>query len=174
MAELRETLVALPPWHGDIYRRHQLVWRAMNGITRVGTSFVFAAVSEHMVAVRSDRIERGAISTLAEGQLRTQLVAARREGTRMTSIQADEMHDWAAVLLSAHGMSLRRLEVLSSSIAAGRKRDRTTGEEMAIRLPIKEVLLDVEIQHPAKANLAWAHGIGRGKRFGFGMLQRAN
>lgn len=174
MGALREALVALPLTHGDIYRRHQLVWRAMHGLVRDGRSFIFASVSDHMVAVRSEQLERGEPSSLTDGWLRVQVVAARRDGQRMMAIESRQMEGWATALLIPHGLSVRRVEVLGDLVASGCKRDPATGKDLTIRLPVKDMLLDVAIDHRAKANLAWANGVGRGKRFGFGMLRRAN
>ena len=173
MGELRETLVALPSTHGDIYRRHQLVWRAMHGLVHTGQSFIFTSVSDHMVAVRSERLERGELSALSEGLMRVQLVAARRDGQRMRPIANAHMDDWVADLMALHGLRVHRVTVLADFMAAGSKRDAASGKTLAIQLPVKNVLIETTIEHRAKAALAWANGVGRGKRFGFGMLQRA-
>jgi len=173
MDGLREILVALPHSRGDIYRRHQLVWRAMHGRARQGSAFLFAEVSPHLVRVRSSCLERGSPSSLAEGIHRLQLVTARRDGLRMTVIPDADVTEWVSALLDQHGLRTCHVELRGSSIVTGIKRDRITGKEMNIQLPVKDLLIDVSISHRAKANLAWAHGIGRGKRFGFGMLQRA-
>lgn len=173
MGSLKETLVALPPWKGDIYRRHQLVWRAMHGHPKGDRSFIFAEVSPSIVCVRSACLERGTPSGLVDGALRVDLVAARRSGQRMIALTDNETPEWASELLSQHGLQATRVTIIGSEMAAGRKLYKTSGETLAIQLPIKSLVLEVSIDQRAKANLAWAHGIGRGKRFGFGMLRRA-
>lgn len=174
--ELREMLVALPGAVGtDIYRRHQWVWRAMHAHAQHGSAFVFGAVSERLLCVRSDRLPRGAPSALTDGRHRLAVVAARRGGQRMKPVEASAAGDWVTALLWQHGMRVDGLQVLAQWTARGEKPGPSGGGSgMLIALPIVEVTMNVQIVQRVKAMAAWSQGIGRGKRFGFGMLQRAS
>lgn len=100
------------------------------------------------------------------------LVAARRDGARMTAIEDDRIEEWVSTLFVSHGLLIERLHSVGPlGSACGAKRDRRTGHTLEIRLPVRAFEMDVTIAHGARANLAWGRGIGRGKRFGFGMLQ---
>lgn len=173
MDAVREILIALPPTHGDIYRRHQLVWRAMQAHASHGRDFVFAAESDHLVRVRSACLDRGTISTVRDGMLRVDLVTAVRFGSKIEPVEHGDMAGWTEALLAQHGFRAQTIEVLRGDVARGRKAQRDTGATLMIALPVRTVQVDVRIEHHGKAALAWERGIGRGKRFGFGMLQAA-
>lgn len=65
------------------------------------------------------------------------------------------------------------VNVMSTGDAGGRKRDAKTGAVLDIRLPVVHIEFDATLQDQGKAQLAWRRGIGRGKRFGLGMLRKA-
>lgn len=174
MEGLREVLVVVPPCADDIYARHQHVWQAMQGRAHHGRAFIFAAVSPHLVRVRSACLERGDDSVLADGQLRVSLVTAHRSPDgRMVAVEDRNMPTWTRALLARHGLRVEAVNIMGSAVARGVKLDEASGLPLNIELPVRDVNLTVSIQNRGKANLAWAYGIGRGKRFGYGMLQRA-
>lgn len=172
---LREIRIALPEHADDIYRRHQLVWRAVHGHVGSGRDFLFTAIGSHQALVRSEALPRGAASELREGLLMAALVTSvRTNGTGDGDMLPEAMlGEWLTQLVSENGFRLNRYTVLTEGTVRGRKIDPSTGRTLAIRLPVREIQLDVTIQHTAKANLAWKNGLGRAKRFGYGMLRHA-
>lgn len=170
MSGTKEILIALPEHGDDIYRRHQLVWRAMHGNVTSGRGFIFQAVGAHLARVRSDTLERGMATQAREGWLTVTLVASARIPSVATPLKDDDLPGYLDQLMTGHGYELLSCQFTDSWPARGRKRDRETGRVHAIELPTREITMNVRITHPAKAELAWQYGIGRGKRFGFGML----
>ena len=170
--ELREILVSLPGAPADIYRRHQLVWRAMHNCTRPGSRFLFAAVSPHLVRVRG-AIDRGRPAVLSDGDIRVDLVVASRHGNSMRALEDSELPGWTRRLMQVHGYAVTDVTTLARGEALGRKLDKSTGQTLEIRLPVASLHLKTRIENRARADLAWSHGIGRGRRFGYGMMFRA-
>ena len=164
-------LIALPDSGGDLYKQHQLVWSAMHPYTRQGKDFVFGMVSPRLAKVRSTRLPRGAITIPRDGKMEVTLVTSRRNGSLMTALDEAETKLMAKALLFENGFEVDSVEVAWQQSVAGIKIDRETGYNRKIVLPVSHLSLGVRITHRARANLAWRNGIGRGKRFGFGMLQ---
>lgn len=110
---------------------------------------------------------------MIEGRLKIEIVTAKRDGQRMMALPAESVPAWFEALLQGHGIEACRIGEVRRDIVRGRKTDRHTGTPLEIQLPVSEIHFDAVIVHRAKANLAWAYGVGRGKRFGFGMLRVA-
>lgn len=170
----REVHLALPAHGGDIYRRHQLVWRAMHARASTGREFIFRPVGDHLVVVRSEALERGCSTHVVDGRLMVSMVASARVPSVAAPLSDEALPRYLDELLTSHGFQLLSCHSTASYPVRGRKVDRETGQRHAIELPIRDVVVDVRITHRAKAELAWRLGIGRGKRFGFGMLVAAH
>lgn len=168
----REVMVALPDTGGDIYRQHQHVWKAMHGDFRHGREFVYSMLSPHLALVRSTRLSRGVTSVLPEHSMKATLVTAAQTPAGLRRLDRDEARGMVASLLHRHGIMAARIEISSQRMATGCKVDRVTGRRHVIAVPISDVIFDARVHQPALAQLAWRDGIGRGKRFGFGMLQK--
>lgn len=168
----REILVALPDVGGDIYRQHQHVWTVMHGkAKRGGSSFCYAMRSPHLAVVRSHLLDHGAVSSIAERPMRASIVTARQTASGLQALSAAEAPLRVQELLATHGIVTADVAVLEQSSLTGCKCDRETGQSMRIVLPVSVVQFVPRFSNAAKAHLAWRDGIGRGKRFGCGMLQ---
>lgn len=168
----REILVAVPDVGGDIYRQHQHVWTVMHGkARRGGSSFCYVMRSPHLAVVRSHLLDHGTVSTLAERPMRASLITAKQTASGLQALSAGEARLRVQELLAAHGIATADVAVLEQRTLTGCKRDRVTGQAMRIALPVSAVQFVPRFSDAAKAHLAWRDGIGRGKRFGCGMLQ---
>lgn len=85
----------------------------------------------------------------------------------------DELATWAESKLKRSGVRPGRLCVVSYCVQRGNKIDRATGRHHRITLPVVRVSFDLEVEDEALVDLAWSEGIGRGRRFGLGMLCKA-
>ena len=85
----------------------------------------------------------------------------------------DELPAWAEAKLRRSGLRPSRVRVERYGVQHGNKIDRATGQDHRITLPVARVSFDLEIGDEVLANLAWLEGIGRGRRFGLGMLCKA-
>ncbi len=169
MSVVREMRVALPDHAGDIYRRHQLVWEIMHGRARTGSSFVFAMLSPRTALLRSDRIERGTPAVPREGWTVVSIVTALRMPDGSPAMANQEAETYIAGLMLRHGVSVDHLKVSPTRDAVGVKP--RLGSNGRIVLPVRDVLMEVRIADQAHAEAAWRAGVGRGKRFGYGMLR---
>lgn len=169
---LREMTLAIPPHGEDIYRRHQLVWRAMHRKAGSGQDFLFAAQSANVMLIRSDRLHQGVESQLREGALTVSVVAETRMGNVGKAVSDQTLPEWMERMMDNHGFRLQGMQSSELYYANGLKMD---GEKpLAILLAIRDIRMDVGITHRGKAQRAWQMGIGRGKRFGYGMLRPAH
>lgn len=173
MDNAREIMIAVPPYHGDIYRLHQLAWRAMHPYARKGDEFIFASRSPSTIIVRSIKLSRGKETRATEGPMQVCLVATTRSGQILRPLDVQSAPDWLSHLLIEVGIKATNIQVVESSRARGKKRDPITGCVLDIELPVMQIRFDATLQDQGKAQLAWQRGIGRGKRFGFGMLRHA-
>lgn len=167
----REILVALPGATGDIYRQHQMVWDVIQYDVQRGRDFIYAMTSPHLARVRSPHLARGTVSAMRDGPMIIDLVTAKRNGQRMSALASDEAIATAITLLKEGGIRAQQVEILEQANATGTKHDRHTGRAMTIALPVSRISFHATTMHQAKANLAWINGIGRAKRFGYGMLR---
>lgn len=173
---MREILVALPGDTDDIYCRHQQVWSAMSDVAQRGQDFLYAMVSSRLARVRSAKLDRGTVSEARAGAMALTVVAGRRldNSDRLTPLTEAEIAAWLSSLLPGHGLAVGNLVVERVGTAHGIKVDRSVAEprQMRIWLPFAHVRFDAAITNPALAALAWRDGVGRGRRFGFGMLRQ--
>lgn len=170
---MREILIATPEEAIDIYRQHQQVWEHAQRAAMPGVrpTFLFRA-ERGLIRVRSPDFARGTLRRfLPEVPAYLDLAAIiQSEEGRELSVPSDDLPAWAQRKLAAAGFDVLKLSVIDVACRAGEKMDRLTGRRHSIALPVASLKLDLAISDEAKAKAAWATGIGRGRRFGLGML----
>lgn len=169
----REIHLALPDPALDMYRLHQLVWEAVKQKTppRVRPRFLYARVSPRLAVIRSTYFDRGRATRWSEGKLRATLVTSKTglHDRRMYGLTGeDALHKVRASMLS-HGIEVLDAQIERQYELVGMK----SKESRWIVLPVSDVVLTARALNSAKADLAWVNGIGRGKRFGCGMIRHA-
>lgn len=168
----REILVGLPEHGNDIYRRHQLVWQAVRDKVSHGHQYIWACQGERLATIRSLHFAGGSPSPVLDGPLQLDLVAAARQGQRLKSIDRRRLPEFVEQLLERHGFQAQTIAVKATGLALGSKLDRLSLRRLDITLPVAYLELCVAVRRNGLAALAWQQGMGRGKRFGFGMLRR--
>lgn len=168
----REIMVAIPGLPDDLYRMHQCIWQHAEQASKRGVRPTFLyRVDDGLVRVRSVDFARGTVKSFRAGPCRLDL-AAVIQGSDGTSraVSADDLQAWAVSKISQAGFEVRSLQVLDYRMNHGSKLDKITGRRHRISLPVARLALDLGITDPQKALSAWEDGIGRGRRFGLGML----
>ena len=164
--------LALPGDTDDLYVRHQQVWAALRTQVREGRDFLYRMVSPRVVLVRSPLLTRGTVvSDVPPATVELDVVASDRVDRNKERAVARELIDsWTARLLLLHGLQAARVEVVRHGTAAGAKLARGADAGHLIRFGVATVRADVRVLDPSLARRAWRYGVGRGRRFGFGML----
>lgn len=167
----RELFVALPNTGGDIYVQHQKVWEAMAPhMDRAGHGhFLYVMTSPRLALVRSTHLARGKLTTMPDAMLRMTVVTARQVEGRLLRLDRTQAFDKIRLMLDEHGIYPEQLAIDRQYDLAGNK----AKEQRKITLPVSEIRFMPRLLNRAKAHLAWRDGIGRGKRFGCGMLRIA-
>lgn len=172
-ARVREILIATPEDSLDLYRIHQQVWEHAQRAARPGVrpTFLFRA-EPGVVRVRSSDFARGVERRFLPGvDTFLEVAAVVQSGDRRElPIAHVDLPAWARDKMTAAGFEVQQLEVLGYGPRAGLKMDRLTGRRHNIVLPVASLQLRLDIADPDKASCAWRDGIGRGRRFGLGML----
>lgn len=171
MIGTREMLIAMPPCGDDIYRMHQQVWSVVAPHTRGRNAFLYAFEAPGVVRVRSRDLPSGCDRVVpVEGHATIDLVAV--EGHDQSRALAHErMAPWVASHVLDAGLDIVGALDLSLSMARGRKLDRHSGRTHHIRLPVVQARFKYRIVDNRLAARALHEGIGRNRRFGFGMLR---
>jgi len=166
-AHATEIVLAVPPSMRDMYQLHQAVWDHVDRsqavrhrpviLYRQDQGMVRVRVSDCAIMYGRGRPDR---ASFAEGhamdwQMR---LALWRDLTQSRDIKARIME-----MLERAGVEVQFLR-FRKGMSEGRKRHHL------IRLPVADVEAHVRISDPIKARHAWVHGLGRGRRFGFGMI----
>lgn len=169
--ECREIHVALPDTGGDIYLQHQKVWEVMASHIdrRRRESFIYAMRSPRMAHVRSAYLLRGHPAAMPASPLCMTLVTAKQVDGRLVALRGQAAFDKVRALLTEHGIYPEQLAIDEQFELIGFK----AKQQRRIALPVSHIRFVPRISNPAKAHLAWCDGIGRGKRFGCGMLRVA-
>lgn len=175
----REVLVAVPGDSADIYLRHQQVWQAlhlcgaMTGMRiECGADFVFCREAEQLYRVRSERLAArlGRPVRLARaGRFAIDVVAARGS-SQGEPVPAERVPAWFAELARGHGLAVE-VERCALRWERGIKHDRRQARALRIAHPVAAIAGRYEVANELLAAQAYAAGIGRGKRFGFGMFR---
>lgn len=174
-APVREILIAAPDVPPDLYQLHQQVWEHAQRAARSGVrpTFLFRA-DKGLIRVRSADFARGMERSFrpgADASLDLAAVLQCSDGRELAVAHAD-LPTWAADKLSAAGFDVLALEVVAYDMRSGLKMDRATGRRHRITLPVASLRLRLAIADQDKALCAWREGLGRGRRFGLGMLSQ--
>lgn len=169
---VREILVALPGLPPDLYRMHQCVWEHAMRAVKPGTRPTFLyRVEDGIVRIRSQDFTRGTVREFRAGSCRLDIAAV------IQSVNGDErpvprgdLEDWVEKKLGHSGFRTKGLEISSFDLQEGCKCEKATGRLHRIVLPVARIRLDLEVEQPELSSKAWRDGIGRGRRFGLGML----
>ena len=162
-----ELLLAVPAAQQELYALHQAVWdrviraqaihhaptilyRRDKGLTRVRVSGC---------AIHGGQPTKACFRENDVVSLEVRLVVSRDGRPVHPDIARARVRD----LVERSGMELMKAE-FRCLLASGRKKD------MLIELGVADVAAKVRIRQPQAVAHAWRHGIGRGKRFGFGMM----
>lgn len=178
----REVLVAVPGNQEDLYLRHQQVWDAAG--RRFGARAGFNTVHEFLFRRESPQIYRLRSSTFQPAG--AQAVALPTSGTsyrfdielvamrgsdHSEPVHPPHLNDWVESLLGRNGFKVSAFSSNSLAWHRGVKqiKDRP-GSSMRIAYQIARVAGTLSVSDTALAQAAFTSGIGRGRRFGFGML----
>jgi hypothetical protein len=168
---MREILIALPDLPLDLYRMHQCVWDHASRAARPGVRPVFLyRVQDGIVRVRSRDFARGTVREFRAGCCSLDVAAVVQSPDGERAVAHADLAGWASKKLAQAGFRTKGLEVVSYEFQHGEKRDRQSGRCHRIALPIARLYLDLEVENKDRATAAWHNGIGRGRRFGLGML----
>lgn len=162
-----ELLIAVPSDQKDLYVLHQKVWDQVSRSQAVQHRPTILYRRDHgMVRVRvTDCAMRGGLpSKVAFKQDECRSLSVRMALSRTgRTMRPDQALERARDLLERNGMKLVDCDIDCWT-------DRGIKKGMCIDLGIADVRGKVRIEQPELAASAWRNGIGRGKRFGFGML----
>lgn len=170
-AHAQELLLAAPQGSADdIYLSHQAVWQATSHQRAVASrpALVYR-VDDGMIRVRvSDCAMRGTKpvkADLAGGDVLA--LKVRLALWLQVPYRTEQAHIEQRIhaLLEQAGLHLLDF-AYRTGIACGRK----VKQSSFIELPVASIEGRVRVMQPEKAIAAWVNGIGKGKRFGFGML----
>lgn len=170
-----ELMLAVPLQMTDIYDVHQRVWEEVSRVQAVDhRPVILYRHDPGLIRVRitdcalSFRAARPVRVTLESGQM--MVVRARVALWRSVPRHAScgkvlqRVHE----LLAGAGLGAHPGDIhVETSVVNGRKHKRGGCE---IELPVVSLKAQVQVREPANAMAAWSGGMGRGRRFGFGML----
>ena len=170
----REVLIALPDCETDIYRVHQLVWNhvARAAKSRTTTPSFIYRIDGGMIRVRSYDLP-GAIAPLptpaTEGHTNIRLDLAAVQGTNHDEpIAPERLEQWCTNKLAAAGFGVDAIAIEEYETRSGTKVE--CGRIHKIQIPVVRVRAKLKVVDIRSCETAWVRGIGRGKRFGLGML----
>lgn len=171
-AHAQELMVACPNTgdEQDLYLMHQTVWSITERqqevrhvptlLYREDAGVIRVRVSD--CAMRGTKPVGVSLALGAEMEVRVKLALWRTVPHR---VQPGQIEHRVRQLLCGAGLTC--LNVQSSQYVA---RGYKSSLNAAIALPIANVSGNVRVENAALAANAWTQGVGRGKRFGFGML----
>lgn len=174
MKSAQELILAAPlQMSEDIYDVHQMVWARLASMNGIGQN--------------SQGFRPNFIYRVESGMIKVRITDAPVNAARPVSMMREHMAKatvslalWRdlAVPRSANEVRARIIDLLFESglhvqsmrytlrVAKGHKK---RGNQ-AIALPVADVKANVLVDNATLAYQAWRDGIGRGKRFGFGLL----
>lgn len=166
--------VVVPGGSSDLYLRHQRIWEAVSAHARTGKDFLFWQSTPGLFIVRGkrlpDRFSRPA-RLLNSGHFELDMIAVRRQGSVELPVSADDLADWFQVRADDSGFTFSLDTAQPLGFDTGTKFDHETGKAHRIKLPVARFTGHFEIADRLKAETAFAEGLGRGRRFGYGMLR---
>lgn len=156
----------------DMYRQHQIVWSLHAPDLRSTDSFVYHWATRPrgaLITARVPRPARGAarVAMPASGVLTLQLLAGAREAVSgaYRALADAEWELWFEERMALAGFAVGSARTTASTWLHGRK------SEMDIRIPVRTFKADYVVTDGDAAREACMAGVGRGKRFGCGLLQ---
>lgn len=168
----------LLPLPTDIYLIHQMVWSRIKDLVRNDSavpSFLYRIKDAITVTVRGDfKFGRFVTTNLLEGkkvEISADIVLYHDEFLFKTST-TQEHHQRLCALLAKHGFQTDSVE-FTARIERGVKLNKNTGKTHDIRLPVFSVRCVAQVSNRLEALKTMREGIGRGRRFGFGLLDVA-
>jgi hypothetical protein len=167
----REILIALPDTCTDLYRNHQIVWEHVaQAVPYIQATDFLYRIDGGMVRVRSKRFDANCSNVAALNVARPVFVdlAAVKGQDHSEPVAQVDLLPWCGAKLAQAGLLADSLSILDYEVRRGTKtRD---GRLMDIRIPVVRVSAKVSIVDTQTSDKAWITGIGRGRRFGLGML----
>jgi hypothetical protein len=167
-AHPRELLIALPKIETDLYRVHQLVWQHVANVACSYRRPIFIyRIDGGMIRVRSHDLPNHKTSVAAfrpGSTIYADLSAVRRTAHGDVPVSENELVPWCTQKFVDAGYRVDVLKVLDFEWRHG-----TKGIDH-IKLPVARVEAKLTISDASSCLAAWENGIGRGKRFGLGML----
>ncbi len=174
VSRCRELLLALPEEFEDLYRVHQVVWEqvalAAQG-SRRAPRFIFRQEGA-LVRVRSEDFTSRSVSRAwwrDDAPCRIDMAAIMRNNGSERPVPQDTLAQWCEDRLVQAGFIVKDLQV-APVWRHGLKHERGTGRQHDIGLQVAQVTARLGVADRTLATQAWVHGIGRGKRFGLGMI----
>jgi len=173
----REFELAVPDCVTDLYALHQMVWMQVDKIHRrekgrpartEEVKFLYRRESGRLI-VRSNalrQIGHDAHLPFFDRAPRDLLICVAPFRDKF-SARFHDVNDTIYRLFSNTGLSLLEHEILNQGVSTGQKM--IGGLPHTIDLPFFEVKARVQPSNMPLAESFWRNGIGRGRRFGFGM-----
>lgn len=169
----REMHVALPCEATDMYRQHQLVWDAVCRVVQpsVRPIFIYTLLSPRLALVRSCNLGRGRVTRWSDRRLRATFVTSKigLQDRKMHALGLAEAEEKVRAMLASHGILAEDVRIDQQRELIGTK----VKESRRIVLPVSDVTIVARADNAAMASAAWVNGVGRGKRFGCGMMREA-
>lgn len=164
----RELLIALPGVETDLYRIHQLVWDHVDGAvgrSMQPPSFIYR-IDNGMIRVRSQAFaSKGTVAAAFRATAPVFIDLAAVWGAKHDQgVPAGHLSEWCEEKLALSGLQTLSLTILDHETRIGMKKGQR------IQIPVARICATVLVTDQDSFAQAWSHGIGRGKRFGLGML----
>lgn len=171
---VREIIIALPDQIPDLYGLHQCVWDHALRAARPGVRPAFLyRVEQGIIHVRSADFVRGIIKELRPGPYLLDIAAIVQGHDGEHPVALSDLPAWAREKIARAGFHIKHLELVDFGTQHGQKRDRFSSRRHWIHIPTAKLRLDLDICQHDQAQNAWRCGLGRGRRFGLGMLHPA-
>lgn len=167
--QTREINIALPTRETDMYRIHQHVWRHVMQACGRGSQppYFLYRVDGPFVRIRSDAFRRtGVVADFRSTRPVYVDLAALQGGGTKQPVPAHLLEDWCARQLATAGFLVRDLTVVGREVRTGFK----PAGAHTITIPVARVEALVRVADQRTCDCTWRTGLGRGKRFGLGML----
>lgn len=176
-AQAREILVALPDCITDLYTVHQLVWAHVERAARVARqkhkastpTFIYR-VDSGMIRARSVDLPSGvaSVSQMRESADFYLDIAALTGERHDRPVPAASLEQWCASKIERSGFVVSDLVVDQYEMRVGKKYIERVQHN--IQIPVARLRAKLKTKDAELCAAAWVNGIGRGKRFGLGML----
>lgn len=156
----------------DVYKRHQQVWQAVAPFADKGQDFLFRRVDDGVFKVRSRKLGRhGAPVAVPKGVcvLRGPISRAVIRNGRQVTVRDAEVGEWFRTVARNHGLMVRAAAFGKGPTEAGEKVN-PDGKAHEIRFDTLEVEACVEQLEEFAFERVLESGLGRGRRFGYGMM----